>query len=164
MVEQPLGHAPQRRLRRRRHEGRQTRQGVAVGLPVERVLYGALQALGQALFEGLVYDGDEPANGTPWSYRAPFMTDLPERFTSHLEEHGMGPGPFGAKGIGEAPVLGIAAAVANAVEDAVGVRITALPITPEKILRALRERDAAGKHPQGHHTGISTLHHNEVQK
>ena len=110
---------------------------------------GALQALGQALFEGLSYDGDAPANGTPWSYRAPFTIDLPDSFTSHLEEHGMGPGPFGAKGIGEAPVLGIAAAVANAVEDAVGVRITTLPITPEKILRALRERDDHGKHAQG---------------
>ena len=110
---------------------------------------GALQALGQALFEGLTYDGDGPANGTPWSYRAPFACDLPDSFTSHLEEHGMGPGPFGAKGIGEAPVLGIAAAVANAVEDAVGVRITTLPITPEKILRALRERADHGKHAQG---------------
>lgn len=110
---------------------------------------GALQALGQTLFEGLSYDGDAPANGTPWSYRAPFISDLPDRFTSHLEEHGMGPGPFGAKGIGEAPVLGIAAAVANAVEDAVGVRITTLPITPEKILRALRERDDHGNHAQG---------------
>ena len=46
-------------------------------------------------------------------------------------------GPYGAKGIGEGPTTGIAAAIANAVEDAIGVRITNLPITPEKILRAL---------------------------
>jgi CO/xanthine dehydrogenase Mo-binding subunit len=46
-------------------------------------------------------------------------------------------GPYGAKGIGEGPTTGIAAAIANAVYDAVGVRITDLPITPEKILRAL---------------------------
>lgn len=124
---------------------------------------GALQALGHALFEGLVYDGDVPANGTPWSYRAPFVTDLPEQFTSHLEEHGMGPGPFGSKGIGEAPVLGIAAAVANAVEDAVGVRITTLPITPEKILRALRERDASRNDAQeGETNEFHTLHQPEV--
>jgi CO/xanthine dehydrogenase Mo-binding subunit len=54
-----------------------------------------------------------------------------------IEEHGMGPGPFGSKGVGESGILGVAAALANAIEDAVGVRITSLPITPEKILDAL---------------------------
>jgi CO/xanthine dehydrogenase Mo-binding subunit len=49
----------------------------------------------------------------------------------------MGPGPFGAKGIGESGILAVAAALANAIEDAVSVRITSLPITPEKILLAL---------------------------
>jgi CO/xanthine dehydrogenase Mo-binding subunit len=52
-------------------------------------------------------------------------------------------GPFGAKGAGETGALTVAPAVANAIEDAVGVRIRDLPITPEKILRALAEKNGA---------------------
>ena len=77
------------------------------------------------------------ATATPLTYRLPLANDLPKRFQSFVEEHGMGPGPFGSKGIGESSILAVAAALANAVEDAVGVRITSLPITPEKILCAL---------------------------
>jgi CO/xanthine dehydrogenase Mo-binding subunit len=51
-------------------------------------------------------------------------------------------GPFGAKGMGEASLLPTSAAIANAVEDAIGVRIKDLPITPEKILKALKEKAA----------------------
>lgn len=54
-------------------------------------------------------------------------------------------GPYGAKGLGEGPTTGIAAAIANAVEDAVGVRITDLPIWPEKVLRALQARKQGGR-------------------
>jgi len=50
-------------------------------------------------------------------------------------------GPFGAKGIGEPGLVPTAPAIANAVYDAVGVRITDLPITPEKVLKALREKE-----------------------
>lgn len=103
----------------------------------------ALQALGQSLFEELVYDETAPANADPVNYRVPLVTDLPARFDSFIEEQGMGPGPGGAKGIGEAGMLGIAAAIANAVEDAVGVRITRLPITPERVMTALREKNNA---------------------
>jgi CO/xanthine dehydrogenase Mo-binding subunit len=48
-------------------------------------------------------------------------------------------GPFGAKGIGESPCIAVPAAVANAVEDAVGVRITQAPLTPERVLGALQK-------------------------
>jgi CO/xanthine dehydrogenase Mo-binding subunit len=70
----------------------------------------------------------------------PLVTDLPQKFESFIEQQGMGPGPGGAKGLGEAGMLGIAAAIANAVEDAVGVRILQLPITPERVLAALTTR------------------------
>ena len=50
-------------------------------------------------------------------------------------------GPYGAKGVGEIGLIGTAPAVANAICDAIGVRITDLPITPEKILRALRAKE-----------------------
>ena len=98
----------------------------------------ALQAFGQSLFEELAYDGAAPANADPMTYRVPLVTDLPGEFESFIEEQGMGPGPGGAKGLGEAGMLGIAAAIANAVEDAVGARVLQLPITPERVLAALR--------------------------
>ena len=50
--------------------------------------------------------------------------------------------PFGAKGMGEASLLPTAAAIANAIHDAVGIRIKELPITPAKILKALKEKDS----------------------
>ena len=53
------------------------------------------------------------------------------------QEQGHGPGPFGSKGMGEAGILPVASAIANAIEDACGARITSLPITPEKVLSAL---------------------------
>ena len=52
-------------------------------------------------------------------------------------------GPFGAKGVGEPALVPTAPAIANAIHDAVGVRITSLPITPEKVLAALRAKQAA---------------------
>ena len=54
-------------------------------------------------------------------------------------------GPFGAKGMGEASLLPTSAAIANAIEDAIGVRIKELPITPEKIIKALQEKENQGK-------------------
>ena len=96
----------------------------------------ALQAFGQSLFEELRYNGAEPANATPLAYRVPLAGDLPERYESFVLEHG-GPGPFGAKGIGESGMLGVAAAIANAIEDAVGVRVTQIPFTPERVLAAI---------------------------
>ena len=70
----------------------------------------------------------------------PRAADLPDDYRSFILEQGMGPGPMCAKGVGEAGMLGIAAAVANAIEDAVGVRLTALPFTPERVLAALDAR------------------------
>ena len=98
---------------------------------------GVLQGYGQALFEEMRFDGATPMNLTPLAYRVPLAPDLPSLFETIVLEHGLGPGPGGAKGIGEAGILGVAPAIANAVEDAVGIRITSLPITPEKIMTAL---------------------------
>jgi CO/xanthine dehydrogenase Mo-binding subunit len=96
----------------------------------------ALQAFGQSLFEELRYNRTEPANATPLAYRVPLAGDLPQRYESFILEHG-GPGPFGAKGIGESGMLGVAAAIANAIEDAVGARLTQIPFTPERVLAAI---------------------------
>jgi CO/xanthine dehydrogenase Mo-binding subunit len=96
----------------------------------------ALQALGQSLFEELRYEGGEPVNATPLKYRVPLATDLPDHYESFVLEHG-GPGPFGAKGLGESGMLGVASAIANAIEDAIGVRLTEIPFTPERVLAAI---------------------------
>jgi CO/xanthine dehydrogenase Mo-binding subunit len=98
-----------------------------------------LQAYGQSLFEELRYDGAEPANATPLAYRVPLTTDLPRHFEGFVVEHG-GPGPFGAKGIGEAGMLGVAAAIANAIDDAVGVRLSEIPFSAERVLAALEAK------------------------
>jgi CO/xanthine dehydrogenase Mo-binding subunit len=97
----------------------------------------AAQAFGQAMFEELRYRGDAPENATPLTYRVPRASDMPRAFTSFVAEHGLGVGPGGLKGIGEAGMLGIAAAIANAIEDASGARVSALPFTPERVLAAL---------------------------
>ncbi len=102
----------------------------------------ALQAYGQSLFEEVQYDGAKPANATPLAYRVPLAGDLPARFESFTAEHGLGPGPFAVKGIGESGMLAIASALANAIEDAVGARLTEMPFTPERVLAAL---DALGQ-------------------
>ncbi|MDX2104628.1 MAG: xanthine dehydrogenase family protein [Alphaproteobacteria bacterium] len=98
----------------------------------------AIQGLGQALFEHLRVDSaGQPLNATPWSYRAPRATDLPPVFRTLILESGLGPGPFGAKGIGESGNLAIPAAIANAIEAATGAALTSLPLTPEAVFRAL---------------------------
>ena len=101
---------------------------------------GAVQAFGQAMFEDMTYEGDRMATGTPMTYRVPLAADIPKIFESIVLEHGMGNGPFGAKGIGEASMLGVASAIANAIADAVGARVTQLPMTPERVLEALDGR------------------------
>lgn len=101
----------------------------------------ALQAFGQALFEELRYQNGRPENASPLAYRVPRAPDLPGLFESFVEEHGLGIGPGGLKGIGEAGMLGIAASIANAIADATGASLTDLPFTPERVLAAL---DAAG--------------------
>jgi CO/xanthine dehydrogenase Mo-binding subunit len=70
-------------------------------------------------------------------YRMPTAPDMPE-LAVHLVECPDPAGPFGAKGVGEAGVIPVAAAVANAVRDAIGVRLTALPMTPERVWRAIQ--------------------------
>ncbi|CAN5473363.1 xanthine dehydrogenase family protein molybdopterin-binding subunit [soil metagenome] len=102
----------------------------------------ALQAYGQALFEELRFDGDTPANGSPLSYRVPMISDLPEVFKGIVLQQGMGPGPFKLKGIGESGMLSVAAALCNAVHDAAGVRVSRIPLTPDRVLSALDTAEA----------------------
>jgi 4-hydroxybenzoyl-CoA reductase subunit alpha len=79
-------------------------------------------------------------------YKSPTSLDMPDVFTELVEEPDP-QGPFGAKEVGQGPLLPIMPAVANAVYDAVGVRIDEVPITPEKIMKALAEK-RAGRAPR----------------
>jgi CO/xanthine dehydrogenase Mo-binding subunit len=72
-------------------------------------------------------------------YKSPTTLDMPEVFTE-LVENPDPRGPFGAKEVGQGPLLPVMPAVANAVHDAIGVRIDEVPITPEKIVKALAEK------------------------
>ncbi|MEL0113971.1 MAG: hypothetical protein VW835_19755, partial [Rickettsiales bacterium] len=97
----------------------------------------AVMGLTGALFPCMVYEGARLVNGDGLSYRVPLATDIPEGFVSILQEQGHGPGPFGAKSLGEGCMLPIASAIANAIEDAIGVRVRELPLTPERVLAAI---------------------------
>jgi CO/xanthine dehydrogenase Mo-binding subunit len=98
----------------------------------------AVFGIGQTLFEDLVYQDGELANGTLVDYRLPRFSDLPRAFETIILEEGGGCGPYGAKGMGEGGILAVAPAVCNAVEDAVGVRMQSVPLTPEKVWRAIK--------------------------
>lgn len=100
----------------------------------------AIQGLGNTLFEALEYENGQPLNASLVDYRVPRFTDLPALFTSTLVENSDGPGPYGAKGMGESGIVSVAPAVGNALFNATGVRIRDLPLTPERVWRALRDR------------------------
>ena len=97
----------------------------------------AIMGLGQSLFETMTYNKTDLINGDPLSYRVPLARDLPKNFVSITQEQGYGPGPFGSKGMGEGGILPIASAIANAVYNAVGIRLTELPMSPDKVKKAL---------------------------
>ena len=101
---------------------------------------GVMQGLGLALTEQL---GVDPTDGSPTSanldtFKVPAQPDMPAMQVLLVDSHDA-VGPFGAKAVGEVPVAPVAAAIANAVYDATGVRIRDLPVTAEKVLRGLRE-------------------------
>ncbi len=98
----------------------------------------AIQGLGAALFEALIYDQGQALNANLVDYRVPRFTDLPEFFESSLIENGDGPGPYGAKGMGESGIVSVAPAVGNALFRATGARIRELPLTPERVWQALK--------------------------
>jgi len=100
----------------------------------------AVFGLGQTLFEDLVYQGGELINGSLIDYRLPRFDDVPPAFKTFIMEGGGGPGPYGAKGMGEGGILPVAPAVANAVFAAVGKRLQAVPLTPGIVWEAINKR------------------------
>ena len=105
---------------------------------------GVVQGLGYALYEEMVWDSGRLANPSFMDYKIPGTMDVPPRIETILVEDADEDGPFGAKGIGEPPIVGIAPAVSNAVAHATGLRLKRLPMTPERVLRALRQAAPGG--------------------
>jgi CO/xanthine dehydrogenase Mo-binding subunit len=101
----------------------------------------AIQGLGHTLMEHYIFDdGGRIRNLGAIDYRIPTSMDLPVEMQSELVENEDGPGPYGSKGMSEGALLCVAAAVGGAVRDATGVVIRDLPLTPERIWRALQDR------------------------
>ncbi len=102
---------------------------------------GVVQGLGYALTEEMVWDGARLANPSLMDYKIPGSLDAPAEIQPIIVEALDPTGPFGAKGVGEPPIVGIGAAIANAVYRATGIRPRRLPLTPERMLAALDEED-----------------------
>ncbi len=101
---------------------------------------GVAMGLGTALTEEMLWDADgRLENPGLLDYRIPTFPEVPP-MEIHVVEGFPGAGPFGAKGIGEPPIVPVPAAVANAILDATGVRPPELPLTPERVARALMRR------------------------
>jgi CO/xanthine dehydrogenase Mo-binding subunit len=97
----------------------------------------AITGMGQAMFEEIAYDNGQLINPNLVDYVLPSLGDMPPVIDSIAVEVPDCNGPFGAKGIGESALIPVAPAIANAIYDAVGVRIRDLPIKAEKIFLAL---------------------------
>ncbi len=111
----------------------------------EQQLVGAATLnVGLTLFEHMDYRDGQLTNGSFLEYMMPTFDDVPGDFVPVVLEEAHPNGPFGAKGVGETGCIATTPAIINAIHDAVGVRVRDLPVTPEKVLRAIREVKKGG--------------------
>jgi len=108
---------------------------------VETQLSGAaIMQLGFTLFEKMEFDAQgQLRNASFAEYKIPGILDIPETITNEAVVAEQKTGPFGAKGVGETGTFGVSPAIANAIHDAVGVRLTSLPLNPEAVFMKLQE-------------------------
>ena len=108
---------------------------------VETQLSGAsIMQLGFTLFEKMVFDADgQLRNASLAEYKIPGLLDLPREIVNEAVAAEQRSGPFGAKGVGETGTFGVSPAIANAIHDAVGVRLTSLPLSPESVFMAMQK-------------------------
>lgn len=106
---------------------------------VRRQLSGAaIMQMGFTLSEEMHLEGGQVVNASLADYKIPGFFDIPSESQSDVVEVYHRNGPFGAKGVGETGTFAVSPAIANAIFDATGVRLTELPLTPERVLRAIR--------------------------
>ncbi len=106
-----------------------------------QVLGGVLMAIGATLYEELEFDEEgRLLNPHYFRYHIPTLKEAPPQTVEFVETPGE-IGPFGARGLGEHPVIGVAPAILNAIYDAIGVEFYEIPVTPAKIKKALAARE-----------------------
>jgi CO/xanthine dehydrogenase Mo-binding subunit len=104
---------------------------------------GTMQGLGNAIFEEMIFSDGQLLNATLLDYHIPTTEDMPDAFSSTLAENEDGPGPYGVKGVGEGALAAVPAAITNALGD-LGIHMTEMPFTPERVWRALQESGDEG--------------------
>jgi CO/xanthine dehydrogenase Mo-binding subunit len=105
-----------------------------------QMIGGATQGIGWALYEDMVYDDyGQPVSASWMDYTVPHIHQVARSIETVMVEVPSDYGPFGARGVGEPPVTSTAAAIGNAIRDAIGVRVTDMPMTPPRILAALSD-------------------------
>jgi CO/xanthine dehydrogenase Mo-binding subunit len=108
---------------------------------VETQISGAaLMQLGFTMFEKMHIDAGQVTNASLADYKIPSILDVPRVMENEAVDAHQSNGPFGAKGVGETATFCVSPAIANAIEDACGVRLTALPLSAEAVFRALRAK------------------------
>ena len=109
---------------------------------VERQLTGAaIMQMGFTLFEEMVFSEGQVVNASLADYKIPGLLDMPREVSGSFVEIPHREGPYGAKGVGETGIFSPAPAIANALYDATGVMLYDMPLTPERVLRAIREME-----------------------
>ena len=135
-IDKDTGHAIVKRLVIVQDVGRAINPLVVRG----QIMGGAAQGLGWALYEDLHYDDSgQLVTGSWMDYAVPHAQQVADVIEISLVELPSEMGPFGARGVGEPPIIATAAAVANAIADATGARLQNLPMKPPCILKALNE-------------------------
>lgn len=119
-----------------------------------QIVGGTVQGLGWGLYEGMEYDENGALlTATLLDYALPRANTTPS-IDALILEHPAPTAPYGAKGVGEPPLVPPAAAIANAIAAASGARVCELPITPERLLRALGEGGASPRSPGDEVAGL----------
>ncbi len=107
----------------------------------QQVIGGTMMGVSTTLFEELIFDGEgRLLNPNLTDYKVGRAKDAPAEILCNFLENPSSSGPYGARGIGETPMIGVPAAIGNAVQDAIGVSITSLPLSPEKVMIALKKQ------------------------
>ncbi|MGQ7791367.1 xanthine dehydrogenase family protein molybdopterin-binding subunit [Faunimonas sp. B44] len=101
----------------------------------------AIMQLGFTTTEDMVFRDGHLTNGSLADYKIPTLLDMPATFINEHADAFQSDGPFGAKGAGESTTIALSPAIGNALADAIGVRLTDLPLTPEKVFRALSAKN-----------------------
>ena len=104
-----------------------------------QILGAAVQALGHTMSEEMVFESGQQVNKSLLDYKVPAIGDVPKESKIIVVESGDPNGPHGAKGVGESNTVTVPPAIGNAIKDACGARVTELPITPGKVLKAIEE-------------------------